>query len=435
MKKLSFLIYLSFILLLFFVSFLSGCKDNPVTGQPSSTVNVQGKVVTATGTGCANKNIELYCDIRKFYGKTGSDGTFSFGDVSKPYSLNVVADNQTLYCYNDINTINPQLEIETLIQTSPYNSTITVVIPLLPQNNKAKAIFYDDNGVFCNECDFYSSPGSKVINLSWSGNTSLSGKTALFIYKTDSTNNKTFTKYGEKPISITNGTSARVVFNDIDIGTIPQMINFSGTINLQQGFHFNNWTITLNRNHFGNIYSSGALFNTLTLPTSNTFNISTFSTPGNLYSYYLNFSGGYTDGPYISKTFELFSGNYIYITPGQTPELLSPSNNQENVDYNTSFKISSTQPKGIYSVQFNFLKNGSFKNMYMFTNSESFNFPFAADTNFKLPLNTEVNWSVAKFTGLNNLDEYISNSVFSNPKIKEELQTGIKKFKTIKNYQ
>jgi hypothetical protein len=427
MKNLSFLKNFFYVILVPCYVILSGCSDNMVNPKLTN-YNIQGKIIDDYGAGIGNKKIEIIQYSQSQFIKSGSDGSFYLSGSVKPYTINVFNDNQTMVSFCGVNNLSPKLPLD-IIQSPIYNSNITVVIPTLTSGQSAYAIYFDDGGLYTGQCHLYNGLSSCDLEVRWNGSANTTGKIALFI--SDNSINNTYSKYGEKPIRISSGTSSRIVFNDIDLGTVPSSANISGNINLQSGFSYTNYIISLNRNSFGNLYAYGYTLINFPYNSGNSINVTVPVLPGNIFTYYLNFSGSNNDGTYISKTTKL-NTSFNNITVSQIPELVSPKDNQENVNYKTLFSVSKIQPKGIYKINFSYVKNNSYKNVYLYTSSESFYFPESNDTNFVMPPNTEVSWRVTKITGFNNIDEFTASSLIESPKFVEQISTNSRKFKTFK---
>ena len=415
--------------LLFTFFFCLSCSNNVVAPSTNFT-NVQGKVTDYYGNGLANIKLELNSNRQEMEATTNPDGSFLLTNVMTPYTITVLTDSDNSVTFNELSNPMPKLPINKF-QSEIYHTQITVIIPSINNNQEAKVIYFDDSGLYTSMGIIFS---TNFFNLQqdWSINQSTTGKIAVLTYTKDNSGNIiSYDNYGEKPLSITNEVYTRIVFNDIDLGTNPAEINLTGDLNLPVGINNPNAKISMNRNSFGNVYNYG--FTYAYHYNSGSFSVLTPIIPGNIYKYYVNFFAFSIDGLTVTKTVELNPSFNNIVTVNVIPTLISPQDNEENVDYNTLFSISNEQPAGIYEIQFSYIKNYIQKKLIVFTERESFRLPAVRDTNFVFPSNTEVTWSVSKFSGFNSVDKFTEKNPNGNSSIKEILQTITRKFKTSSN--
>ena len=110
--------------------------------------------------------------------------------------------------------------------------------------------------------------------------------------------------------------------------------------------------------------------------------------------------------------------------------LISPQDNEQNVNYSTKFSFSKELPQGIYYVLFAYFKNGYFFNRLIYLNNESFQLSALSDTTYNIPDNTDCTWSVNKIAGYTSIDDYLSTPRGLNPKYTEILFSENRTFKT-----
>jgi hypothetical protein len=197
------------------------------------------------------------------------------------------------------------------------------------------------------------------------------------------------------------------------------------------GFTIEDISIGLNRFSFANIFYYGyQFFNNAVINNMN------FYSPipllnGNVYKYYactrIHNQGNFKNGIKIS---EISPHNANNIQFSIFPSLISPADNEPNVNYGTTFSFSKDYPQGIYKANLSYLKNGFYFQRYIYLNSETFKLSALSDTSYNIPDSSQGIWSVTKITGYTSTDDYLSKPIGINPKYKELLTSEERTFTT-----
>ncbi|MBN1633081.1 MAG: hypothetical protein JW917_02830 [Ignavibacteria bacterium] len=403
-----------------------GCgkdDDNPV--NPVEKFTIAGRVTDYWGKEIPNLRVELNSQIKT----VSSDGSFAFSDVRLPYDITVYEYYGNVVTFRGLNTISPVLPIDHSGIPQQYNANITVIFPPFNNNQTAYLVFYNDSGMHHSYKKIYSSTYG-VINHQWSGNPTVKGKVAVWIC-TDSTYSViSYDKYGEKSLTISNGGAERIVFYDNDLGTNPTDTTISGLLTIPQNFSVNFFRIGMNRYPFANIFEYGF---SITNAEINNMNFSAFIPllQGDIYKYYAwiriihqdNFRMGIKVTEILPKYFNNINFNTF-------PSLISPENNEQNVDYGTIFSFSKDSPQGIYAAKLDYPGNGIYVDRSIYMNTETFTLTQLTDTNYNIPENALCHWFITKIIGYKNTDEFVSTPPGINTKFKEELRTEQRTFRT-----
>jgi hypothetical protein len=150
---------------------------------------------------------------------------------------------------------------------------------------------------------------------------------------------------------------------------------------------------------------------------------------GNVYKYYactrIHNQGNNKNGIRIS---EISPHNPNNIQFSIFPSLISPADNEPNVNYETTFSFSKDYPQGIYKVNLRYLNGGFYNQRYFYINSETFRLSALSDTSSNIPDNTECIWSVTKISGFTSTDDYTSKPIAISQKYNELLTSEERKF-------
>jgi hypothetical protein len=410
--------------MIFNIIFITGCnKDNPLT--PSQHINISGKVTDYWGDGVSNIRVELNSAFKQ----TSSDGSFTFSEVVIPYDITVYTWSGTEETFRNLSTANPILSTDRSGTQFDNNTDITVILPPFNNNQNATVIFYDNSGIYQSNIHLYNT-NYATMNHRWNGNPSSSGIVAVWIYTTNNSGNTiSFDNYGEKPLTINSGEEARIVFNTIDLSTSPYDSIISGMATLPQGFTIEDISIGMNRFSFANMFNYGnQIFNNAVINNMNFYShIPLLS--GNVYKYYactrIHNQGNNKNGIRIS---EISPHNPNNIQFSIFPSLISPADNEPNVNYETTFSFSKDYPQGIYKVNLRYLNGGFYNQRYFYINSETFRLSALSDTSSNIPDNTECIWSVTKISGFTSTDDYTSKPIAISQKYNELLTSEERKF-------
>lgn len=421
-------------LFIFFIIFTNlvlffGClknDDNPVD-PTKKIISVTGKITDYSGTGIPNMKIETSSSMYL----SSSDGSFTIPGIYSPYDITVYTDIMKVETFKDLTSTTPVLPVDISFYNPSYYAEITVTIPQYSNNQNAIAIFYDDSGKNSKEQMFYGNISS-VINYSWNGSATTTGKIAVFVYTKDNQNKIiSYDKYGEKPIAITSGNSSSIVFNEIDLNTNPIDSTISGTVVLPLGFKIEGVEIGMNRFNFANSFYNGHKFNNILINNSS-YSVLIPILNGNIYKYFAEITirnpGNYSGG---SKVAEIYPNNSNIFVLNIIPTLLSPVNNAQSVNYNTQFSFSKDTPQGIYKIGFSYINNyNSSINRYIYLNSETINLSPLSIDSYNIADEYESKWWVTKIAGYNSTDEFVSIPPNLNPLYKEILQSEVRTFQT-----
>ena len=412
--------------LLSFALFISGCSDNDnVVNTSQITQIINGKVTDYYGNGQGNITVESKVGITK----TASDGSFSFSNIIPPYDISVYTNGMNVITYRNISTTKPQLPINNNVNIYPYESRVNVIVPPMNTNQKSFAQFFDNSGMFMSDVTITSA--SAQMDVEWNGSQNISGKMALWVYNTDNFGNfLSYEKYGEKPISLSNGVSGRIVFYDIDLNTNPADSSISGNVVLSQGSVIEYAYIGMNRFPFANMYEYGHSSKVVNISGSN-FSASVPALNGGIYNYYLaikvyeqsSHRAGY-------KIAQIYLNNSNIVGINTFPTLFTPEDGAQNINYNSIFSFSKDSPAGIYEFRLEYTNNSNFLIFRsIFTDSESLNITALSDTAFNIAENSDCSWNIVKYSGFSNLDDYLSIPPAKNPKFREWLTSDERSFK------
>jgi len=417
--------------MIIFTVIYTGCnkeEDNNVVNPSQSSPAITGKVIDYWGKGIGNLKVETTSGTTK----TSADGSFILQNVIAPYNISVYSDFYGhVETFNSLTTTKPNLAIDISNVTKTNSTDIMVSMPQYNSNQRAFAVFYNDSGNYKSQYDFWGSNYGKLTH-TWNGNSVIQGKMTLWIYTTDNQGGiSSFDKYGEKPLTITNGLNSRVVFNDIDLNTNPADSTITGTVNAGSNLNIQFASLGMSRYSFGNIFNYG--YTNWNVTNTNTgFSVFAPVLSGNVYKYYLsvNVNGNNNNGM-GTKVEEIIPNTNNVITFNIFPSLISPADNEENVNYETPFTFSKDYPNGIYRLSFSYTKpNGFTVNREIYTNLETYKLNVLSDTAFKMSDNMLCNWYVAKITGYQSIDEFVNIPPAINPKFKEILYSASRNFKT-----
>jgi hypothetical protein len=409
------------------VLILSGCakdEDNPVNPGQSSITTVSGKVIDNWGNSIGNVKVEINSVIYQ----TSSDGIFTFSNVKVPYDVSVYTYGKNVVTFKGLITSTPSLPVEYNYTIPGYSSEVNVIIPPMNPNQKALVQFYDSTGMFINDLIFSNSL-SGILEVQWYGKPESFGKIVLWICTYENNwNILSYDKYGEKPITVQNNLPGRIVFYDYDLNTNPIDSSVSGNLVLPAGFTVDQKTAGMNRYNFANLYEFGVIDNTVIL-NNNQYSAFIPALAGGIYRYYVKF-GIYKPGTLRSamKVSEIILNGANTIGFNDIPELLSPDDNAQNVNYQTLFSFSKTSPPGVYKISFSYSSGGFSVWRNFYTSTESFYLSLLSDNSFNISDNSVCSWHVAKITGFSNLDNYISIPPAKNTKCREVLQTESRDF-------
>jgi len=428
--KISALRFIPVYLLISCISIFTGCSkdgDNTVVNPSQSLPTITGKVVDYNGTGLGNIKVETVSGTVR----TSADGSFIIQNVLTPYEINLYSnDYRRAATFKNLTTTNPVFTIDEQNTNSDNRTEITVTIPQYNSNQRAIASFYNDSGFYKSDQNFMGYNYGKLTHY-WVGNNVVSGKITVWVYTTDNQGRITsFDKYGEKPLTITNGINTRIVFNDIDLNTNPADSVISGSVITTNSSSIQFANIGMNKIHFGNLNSYGAMSWNVT---NTNLNFSSFVPvlSDNVYKYYIYlrmFNNELRSGG--EKVAEITPGGSNVITFNTIPTLLTPADNDQNVNYTTKFSFTNDSPKGIYKLGFYYYRDNSYiVARYIYLNTDNSNLSILSDTTFSLTDNITGDWYVTKYTGFNNVDDFVSIPLYNNPKYKEVLNSESRNFK------
>ena len=128
---------------------------------------------------------------------------------------------------------------------------------------------------------------------------------------------------------------------------------------------------------------------------------------------------------------EITPGGSNVITFNTSPALLTPADNDQNVNYETEFSFTNDYPQGVYKLvlyYYGYNSNNIVRSIYLNTNNSKL--PVLSDTSYNLADNTTGEWYVIKYIGFKNVDEFVNMPLLINPKHKEVLYSEGRNFKT-----
>ena len=411
----------------YFVLFITGCaKDENIVNPSQSAITVTGKVTDFQGNGLGNIKVESKAGTIR----TSSDGSFIFSNIFTPYDISVYTYGMNVVTFKNITTSKPQIPVNYYIPVVAFETNVKVIIPQMNNNQTALAKFYDTLGYYNNYVNISNSTYGQM-NIEWHGSQSLSGMMVLWVYTTDNSGNiLSYDKYGEKSISVSNGLPGRIVFNENDLNTNPADTSISGYVLLPSGFQITNKYIGMNRYPFANLFEFGELNNVVNISGTN-YTVFIPALNGGIYRYYI-LIGIQNQTSYNSgmKLAEINLNNVNIVGFNTFPSLLSPEDNAQNVNYDTKFTFSKDTPLGIYEIRIDYVTSNSYTaNRYIYTGTESNNINLLSDTSFNFMRNSPCFWNVTKYTGFNDIDDFISLPPAKNQKYREYLSSTTRTFK------
>lgn len=409
------------------VLFISGCsKDDSVVNPSQTVLTVTGKVTDFQGNGLGNLKVESGAGITN----TASDGSFVFSNVVVPYDISVYMYGMNVSTFKNITTAKPQIPVDYYMPVVAYESSVNVIIPQMNNNQEALAKFYDKSGYFINDIKIIN-PTYGHMYIDWNGSQSIMGKIAIWVYTKDNSGNiLTYDKYGEKPITVSNGLPGRIVFYENDLKTNPADTSISGSVVMPPGFQITEKYIGMNRYSFGNTYEFGILDNVVNISGTN-YSAFIPALNGDIYKYYILIGiHSLTSNNHGVKLTEINLNNANIVGFSSFPALLTPEDNATNVNYDTKFTFSKEPPLGIYEININYAtSNGYLANRYIYTSSESFNINVLSDSSFNFKKDSPCFWNVTKYTGFSGIDDFISIPPAKNQKSREWLSSTTRTFK------
>lgn len=408
----------------YYVLFTAGCaKDENIVNPSQSAITVIGKVTDYLGNGLGNIKVESKAGTTR----TSSDGSFVFTNMTAPYDITFYPFMQQVVSFKNITTTKPILPFSNSNSIVASGAFVTVIIPQMNNNQKALARFYDSTGIYISEVTINTSFGR--MGIEWYGSQNISGKMVLWIYTPSNSGGiLTYDKYGEKPITVLNGETGRIVFNDFDLNTNPGDTIISGNIILPSGFQIESKSIGMQRFSFGNYYVYGHLNNIVNINGTN-YSLFVPALNGDIYKYFAVIGIINTSNyKYGTKVSEIYLNNVNIIGFNTFPTILTPDDNEQNVDYKTQFSFTKDTPQGIYYVTIYYYANNNNAVMYLYMDNETFNLPILSDTTLNINNNTQCQWSVTKLTGFSSIDDFISIPPVKNPKYREILRTEDRTF-------
>ena len=421
---------LSALIMVFTIVISSGCnKDdsNNVVNPSEPLPVITGKVVDYWGNGAGNLKVETSSGTTR----TSADGSFIIQNLATPYDISVYSDFYGhVETFKNLSTTKPNLSVSISNLTMANKSDIMVIMPQHNSNQRALAIFYNDSGYYKSQYDFWGY-NYGILTHQWNGNSVVQGKMTLWIYTTDNQGNITsFDKYGEKPLTLTSGLNSRVVFNDIDLNTNPADSILTGTVNAGANLNIQFASLGMNRYPFGNAFTYGSINWPVT--TSGTgFSVLAPILNGNVYRYFINITLTGNNSGAGTKVAEIIPNKNNVISFNIFPTLISPEDNDMNVNFDTPFTFSKDYPNGIYKISLSYTKsNGLTVNRTIYTNLETYKLSNLSDTGLAMNDNMMCHWYVAKITGYNNTDDFVNIPPAKNPKYKEVLYSESRFFKT-----
>ncbi|MBK8550194.1 MAG: hypothetical protein IPL53_03710 [Ignavibacteria bacterium] len=389
--------------LIFVLTFLSGCDDS--TG-PVSTVT--GKVVSSNNQPVFR--IKVMIGDKSTY--TSYFGTFTFSNVEFPYDVKVIDSlGSNAYLFKGLSTG----EITLPLRFSSYHgdiATIKVTLPdeIMNENLNGKIIFTDGNTVnFFQDISEQSSTSAIFVPVF---GYSLTGKIILLTYKKDADKSiVSYENYGESPfMSISPYQTYYYAFDSVDIALDPGEETVSGNFILPDGYNSTYASFFLSfasNTGSGSPAGYGLEFSEIT---ENPFSIKIpTGLPRQFSTIVLNSAQGNSGGSF--ESFPVSPGSSNDLILNEAPVLISPDNNEKNVNDGTVFSFSNSSPQGIYRIQL--LNISRYAEYTIVTANNNFTFDELDQIGFGNMNNNYFRWLVEKTGPAGSMNEYVTNNTGS----------------------
>lgn len=418
--KINFLTVWGFFISLMFLC--SACGDNIVGIDDRGNNTIVGKIVDTYGNPISGAAVEIV--NVSFPNKTYSraDGTFILDSVKIPYDIaGLLHDSGSINdrnasIYLGATTLNPVL---TLGRNCTAYSSGLITINLLDTNSnpnhKFAFIFWDSLGINQIFTEFY---GTNPIQMNkfWFTEGNLEGKAAIIGYYISNGQISSYDKYGEKSLTIKRNENINITFTKEEIQTDPDEIQIELKFIQTPGLTVNKFA-GLSKSEFYNFENAGIPLPISLQSTSNIIKLP--SIPGNnFYSFVNLYCMRQSGGANGSISYRVYNG--ASYGPPNIPDFNYPPDGASGIDPYTQFSISTDNNNGI--IEFTRIRYITAENpciLRVYTSKTNVVFPKLSDDFFNLKRNTQYDWRICQFGGINSTDKILSQAININPNIKQ----------------
>lgn len=389
----------TFILLSAVISlFISGCKsDELLNNLPQKNV-VRGVVLNENGDAISNVSVSLN------YGapvNVNTDGSFTFSDVTVPYTLAIIMNNNRVCIYNDLTIFNPKVYTIGENYYGSYNNQAYLIVKTPAKSiNQETLVRFISNTRTENQ---YNNINDTIISfyIRWSGiNNSVNGK-LIVLRCTESDNYSSFDNFGFRDTVFQNGGVYLINFSSEGLNYNPpesfvRLFMPQGSGSISAYLTFTDYNLKSNNLGFFHYYYSG--------------NSATIVVPQNLL-----FDFGIK--VLVSSNNPTSSAHYnINMNPGgvcifpllQPVNLISPSDDTIGVTNGTYF--SHNAAGGVYLTEISSVQLGI--RIKIISDKNSVYFPPVQM--FGIIPSGEFDWCVIKYNGISNINDFCDGRIATN---------------------
>ncbi|MEO8512034.1 MAG: hypothetical protein ABI543_00610 [Ignavibacteria bacterium] len=394
------------LILLLLTAIFHGCIDDPVKYNGSM---IDGAVYDQFGMNYANMKVSV-----GDYPIVATDvyGKFSLENNQFPYNITVSDIYSSTNKYIGLTIPNPVLT--TLEDHGNSNFCyVKVIFPeITSEYDEAviKFISIDKNTQFDDKASYMDPYFGMWVNIPYD-KSSISGKLIFLQYKMYSDHTvHSFKKFGIKDITLNNGYSNQeITFTENDVSYNPPELLSEFNIQLSPEFNEMNSSVSL-------IFPGMDNNSAIELPSSYF---------GELYGYVItpelpnvNYIVKFTNYASVDN-YQLFSVIWDYINPGENVALnhnksltlLQPINEVSNVNDNTKFIFSDTEPGGIYVYKITPDLHFDYHHTNIITDKYPLTLKDFKTWGYQFIPNTKYYWGVVKYPGYKNIDEFVSSQL------------------------
>ena len=387
--------------MLCFILLIYSCSNDD--SVPIFTVS--GKVINENGNGIPDTKVFISGTNEPT--TTGADGTFTVNGVTAPYDLSMASGNFG-YQYIGLTTFTPQLLAIGSVPTS-NSAALTVVIPPMTAGQLCRVLFTDETNIQNGGGLIRFPKDSTTFQVLWSGAASITGKIILLIYTAAGDAIIHYDKYGELDnYTINNAGVQRQTFTASDISVVPGNATVTGSVIPPADYDDLKSKLIINFDNGGSSFGGEVLYEI----TGNTFSyiVPTGLTTTPVISIMGMGSGSDTRQTYKTSVVNIPSSENV-ISLETATELISPPDNESNINFNTDFTFSPGTGTGVNVVLF----KGHGNIFHVFTTASTVKFPDLSKLGLEFSASSFYNWEIYKFNTFTGIDRFVSSGIHFDP--------------------
>jgi len=387
--------------MLCFILLIYSCSNDD--SEPVFTVS--GKVINENGYGIPDTKVFISGTNEPT--TTGADGTFAVNGVTAPYDLSMASGNFG-YLYKGLTTFTPQLLAYGSGATS-NSAALTVVIPSMTAGQLCRILFTDGANVQSYDGFIRFPRDSTTFQVYWSGAASITGKIIVLIYTAAGDEIIRYDKYGELDnYTINNAGVQRQTFTASDINVVPGFETVTGSVEPPANYDNLKSELLIKYGTEGSSFRGIGLYQL----SGNTFSfiVPTGLTTTPVISIMGMGSGSDHRQTYKTRVVNIPSSENV-ISLETATELISPPENESNIDFNTDFSFSPGTGTGVNVVLF----KGHGNIFYVFTTASTVKFPDLSKLGLEFSASSFYNWEIYKFNTFTGIDRFVSSGIHFDP--------------------